>query len=103
MDSLWLKQVQNLLQVLEEASKALTWLHEKQEAQAQLAKTDVPLLTAADIKKRQDTLQRVAEPIMSRPAPPPPVRPLSKLSNSNNALQALHFEIDLEKAVCGVS
>ena len=65
-----------LLQVLEEASKALSWLHEKQEAQAQLAKTDVPLLTAADIKKRQDTLQRVAEPIMSRPAPPPPVKHL---------------------------
>lgn len=66
-------------QVIEEASKALSWLHEKQEAQASLAKTDVPILTAADIKKRQDTLQRVAEPIVSRPAPPPPVRFHSRL------------------------
>lgn len=54
-------------------SKALSWLHEKQEAQARLNKTDAPLLTAADIKKKQDTLQRFAEPIMSKAAPPPPV------------------------------
>jgi len=67
--------------VVEEASKAVSWLQEKQQAQAQLRKTEPALLTAGDIKKRQDTLSRFAEPIMSQPAPPPPVRLDSSLQN----------------------
>ena len=60
--------------MIEEANKALSWLESKQEAQAGLRKTDAPLLVSGDIKKRQDTLTRFAEPIMSKPAPLPPVR-----------------------------
>ena len=60
--------------MIEEANKALSWLDSKQQAQAGLRKTDAPLLVSGDIKKRQDTLTRFAEPIMSKPAPLPPVR-----------------------------
>ena len=60
------------LQVLEEATKALSWLQEKNGAQNKLKKTDTPLLLSADIKKKQDVLARFCDPIVSKPAPPPP-------------------------------
>lgn len=62
-----------MLQVIEEANKALSWLEEKQAAQAGLRKTDPPLLLCEEMKKKQDVLTRFSEPLMSRPAPPPPV------------------------------
>lgn len=65
-------------QVAEEATKALAWLEERQAAQAALRKTDPPLLLADDIKKKADVLTRFAEPLVSRPAPPPPVRRCSR-------------------------
>ena len=55
-----------------EARKALEWLEEKQKLQGSLRKTDDPVLTSADIKKREDTIVRFADPILSKPAPPPP-------------------------------
>lgn len=60
-------------QVIVEANKALSWLEEKQKVQTSLRKTDEPVLVSGDIKKKQDVLTRFAEPLMSRPAPPPPV------------------------------
>lgn len=60
------------VKVVAEARKALDWLEEKQRLQGTLRKTDDPVLTAADIKKREDTIVRFADPILSKPAPPPP-------------------------------
>jgi heat shock protein 4 len=37
-----------------------------------LQKYDEPLLTVADIRKKRDVLDRVCQPIASKPAPPPP-------------------------------
>ncbi len=51
------------LQVVEESQAALAWLKEKQELQAQLGKHEDPVLVSADIKKKEDTLRRVADPI----------------------------------------
>ena len=55
-----------------EAKKALEWLAEKQKLQESLRKTDDPVLTSADIKKREETIVRFSDPILSKPAPPPP-------------------------------
>ena len=60
------------VQVVAEARKALEWLEEKQRLQGSLRKTDDPVLSSADIKKREDTIVRFADPILSKPAPPPP-------------------------------
>lgn len=62
----------HLEQVVAEAKKALEWLAEKQKLQESLRKTDDPVLTSADIKKREETIVRFFDPILSKPAPPPP-------------------------------
>lgn len=38
----------------------------------QMHKYDDPVLTTADINKKRDVLDRVCQPIASKPAPPPP-------------------------------
>ncbi|KAK9813890.1 hypothetical protein WJX73_003481 [Symbiochloris irregularis] len=58
--------------VVSECNAALSWLQQKQDLQAGLRKTDDPVLLAADIKKKTETLSRVCHPLMSKPAPPPP-------------------------------
>lgn len=60
------------MQIAEEATKALNWLSEKVALQEQAKKTDEPVLLSADILKKEDTLRRFAEPILSTPPPPPP-------------------------------
>jgi len=60
------------LQVVAEATGALEWLEEKQKLQNSLRHTDNPVLLATDISKREGTLVRFAEPILNKPAPPPP-------------------------------
>ena len=41
--------------------------------QKTMKKTDDPVLVMSDIKKKEETLTRVAEPIMTKPAPKPKV------------------------------
>jgi hypothetical protein len=36
------------------------------------SQTDDPVLLSADVAKKQDTVSRVAQPILSKPLPPPP-------------------------------
>ena len=55
-----------------ECKAALAWLSVKKDLQKQLGKMEDPVLLTADIKKKEDTLHRVAKPILSKPAPPPP-------------------------------
>lgn len=59
-------------QIVEECQSALAWLKSKKDLQARLGKVEDPVLLTADIKKKEDTLHRVAVPILSKPAPPPP-------------------------------
>ena len=59
-------------QVVAEANGALQWLEEKQKLQSSLRPTDDPVLLSGDISKKESTLQRFAEPILNKPAPPPP-------------------------------
>ena len=54
-----------------EASEALAWLGDKLALQAQLAKHDEPVLTAADIRKKAGALDRACKPIATKPAPKP--------------------------------
>ena len=58
--------------MVEESQAALAWLKEKQELQARLGAHEDPVLVSADIKKKEDTLRRVADPILSEKPPPPP-------------------------------
>ena len=58
-------------QVVSECQAAMQWLQEKQGLQAGQRKTDEPVLTSTDIKKKAETLSRVCHPLMSKPAPPP--------------------------------
>ena len=51
--------------MVEESQAALAWLKEKQELQAQLGAHEDPVLVSTDIKKKEDTLRRVADPILS--------------------------------------
>lgn len=57
--------------VIEEADKVLTWLQQKQEMQAQAKPFEDPVLLSSDIKKKEDTLRRVADPILTKPPPVP--------------------------------
>ena len=61
------------VQVLDECQAALGWLEEKQNLQDSMKKTEDPVLVTADIKKKEETLARVADPILSKPAPKPKV------------------------------
>ena len=66
--------------MLEEARRAVEWLREKLALQERCAKTDDPAVLAADIRKREDTVVRFCDLIMSRAPPPPPkVRPQNNL------------------------
>ena len=58
-----------VVQVLDECQAALGWLEEKKSLQETMKKTDDPVLVTADIKKKEETLARVAEPILSKPPP----------------------------------
>ncbi len=64
--------VSGAAQVVEESQAALAWLKQKQELQAQMGKHEDPVLVSTDIKKKEDTLRRVADPILSEKPPPPP-------------------------------
>ena len=72
------------MQVVAEANAALQWLEEKQKLQSALRPTDDPVLLSGDIAKKESTLQRFAEPILNKPAPPPP-----KVTCQPQAMRAL--------------
>ena len=61
--------------MVDEADKTLAWLQEKVELQKQVKKHEDPVLLSGDIKKKEDTLRRVADPILSKPPPAPKVTP----------------------------
>lgn len=61
------------VQVLDECQAALGWLEEKQNLQNSMKKTEDPVLVTADIKKKEETLSRVADPILTKPPPKPKV------------------------------
>lgn len=54
-----------------ECQAALAWLAEKEGLQKQLSKFDDPVLQAADVEKKEGTVRRVCEPILSKPPPAP--------------------------------
>lgn len=54
-----------------ECEAALSWLKEKRGYQESLAKTDDPVLTVEEMRKKADTVERVCKPVMSQPAPAP--------------------------------
>ena len=58
--------------VAKECAAAATWLEEREALQEQTAKTVPPVLMTVDIKKKGEVLNRVCQPIASKPAPPPP-------------------------------
>jgi heat shock protein 4 len=62
--------------VVEESIKAEEWLADKQAQQAAVPKTGTPVLLVEEIKKKQETLDRVARPIMTKPKPAP--KPVEK-------------------------
>lgn len=55
--------------MLDECQSALGWLEEKRALQDSMRKTDDPMLVTADIKKKEETLVRVADPILNKPPP----------------------------------
>ena len=46
-------------------------VEEKLALQSKLAKYEEPILVTSDIKKKMDTLSRVADPIVKKPVPKP--------------------------------
>ena len=75
------------VQVLDECQAALGWLEEKRNLQDSMKKTDDPVLVTADIKKKEETLARVAEPILNKP---PPKKVLQSSLAYCTALQTWH-------------
>ncbi|XP_062179746.1 heat shock 70 kDa protein 15-like [Phragmites australis] len=57
--------------VINECSEAETWLLEKKQQQDALPKHANPVLLAADLKKKAETLDRFCKPIMTKPKPAP--------------------------------
>ncbi|GFH14591.1 uncharacterized protein HaLaN_10679 [Haematococcus lacustris] len=57
--------------VAREAQAALAWLSDKVGLQSQSKKHDAPVLLSSDIAKKAETLERVARPITTKPAPKP--------------------------------
>lgn len=55
-----------------EANNVLRWLSEKEGLQKALSKSDPPILTAADCKKKEQMLERMASPVVNKPVPKPP-------------------------------
>ena len=49
----------------------MAWLKEKQAVQDSKRKTEDPELLTSDIKKKEETLVRFADPIVNKPAPKP--------------------------------
>jgi heat shock protein 4 len=58
--------------VISECQSALAWLEEKEKLQASCAPHDDPVLLAADIAKRADTVTVFCTPILSQKKPTPP-------------------------------
>lgn len=61
--------------VIRECESAMSWLQEKVDLQAQTAKWDEPVLVSADVIKKQQVLDRVCRPIVTKPAPKPAAPP----------------------------
>ena len=57
--------------VLTECQKAMAWLNEKLALQEGTAKTVSPVIMSFDIVKKKEVIERVCNPIMSKPAPAP--------------------------------
>lgn len=83
-----------------ECDKAAKWLAEKQAAQGSLRQTDDSVLTAEDLRKREGTVLRFCEPLLSKPPPPPKVLTLdftavylggAALACNSAVLQACHL------------
>merc|ERR1712054_550950 len=55
-----------------ECAAAEQWANDKCAAQEKLAKHEDPVLTCADIKKKETELTNFCKPIMSKPKPKPP-------------------------------
>ena len=66
---------EELAHVANEAQAALAWLEEKEKLQAGAALYDDPILVVSDIEKKGDTVSRVCDPILSKPAPKPEPAP----------------------------
>lgn len=62
---------EELDRVATEATAALSWLADKEAAQAAQSKHDDPVLRAADISRRGETLALVCDPILTKPPPKP--------------------------------
>lgn len=50
----------------------IVFVQEKQELQGQVAKTEPAVLSTEEIKKKQDVVARVCNPVVTKPAPAPP-------------------------------
>ncbi|TVU17178.1 hypothetical protein EJB05_33195 [Eragrostis curvula] len=64
-------EVSEKQKVINECSEAETWLIEKKQQQDSLPKHANPVLLAADLKKKAETLDRFCKPIMTKPKPAP--------------------------------
>ncbi|QDZ20946.1 heat shock protein Hsp70 [Chloropicon primus] len=71
--------------VLKECQTAMTWLSEKIAMQDNTPKTVSPIIMSFDIIKKKEVIQRVCEPIMSKPAPAPPKEEKKKEEESKEA------------------
>jgi len=57
--------------VVKECQNAMTWLSEKTALQDNTPKTASPIIMSFDIVKKREVIERVCNPIMSKPAPAP--------------------------------
>lgn len=78
---------EDLQKVIGECQNALTWLDEKESLQASCAPHDDPVLLAADISKRAETVNVFCTPILSKPPPPPPAPEKAEESAEGDAME----------------
>ncbi|DBB16364.1 hypothetical protein WJX82_007687 [Trebouxia sp. C0006] len=89
--------------VLDECQAALGWLEEKQNLQDSMKKTEDPVLVTADIKKKEETLSRVADPILTKPPPKPKEQPKADAKPEATETKADAKPQDMETEPNGVA
>eukprot|EP00216_Chloropicon_sp_CCMP2111_P006945 CAMPEP_0198235372 /NCGR_PEP_ID=MMETSP1446-20131203/1275_1 /TAXON_ID=1461542 ORGANISM="Unidentified sp, Strain CCMP2111" /NCGR_SAMPLE_ID=MMETSP1446 /ASSEMBLY_ACC=CAM_ASM_001112 /LENGTH=834 /DNA_ID=CAMNT_0043916513 /DNA_START=82 /DNA_END=2589 /DNA_ORIENTATION=- len=70
--------------VLKECQNAMDWLNDKVAMQDSTPKHVPPVLMSYDITKKREVIERVCEPIMSKPAPKPKKEEEKKEAESEN-------------------
>jgi len=71
--------------VITECDNAISWLNDKQSQQGSLPKYSPPAFLCSEVQKKAEVVERVCQPIMSKPAPKPEPKEDVKMEGEGEA------------------